>query len=185
MTTGSATGGLEGRIRVTASALMGIAALAGCSPALDWRESRPAAAGVLMMFPCRPETRERQVSLAGRPVRMQVHSCAAADTTFSLGVVDAGGPGEVTPLLAALQAGAAANVGSGTPAPRSFSAPGATPNPQSGLVHMAGHLPDGRAVILDAAFFVKGMRLYQASVIGEAFPDDASETFFKAIRIAP
>ena len=159
--------------------------LAGCAPALDWRETRPPGSGLTMLFPCRVERQERAVRLAGRLVAMAADSCRAAGATFSLATLDAGSPGAVTPVLAALRAGAVANVGASGAAAAPLAVDGTTPNPQSGLLHLAGRLPDGRPVSLHAAFFVKGMRLYQASVIGESIPDDASDTFFEAIRVAP
>ena len=36
-----------------------------------------------------------------------------------------------------------------------------------------GRLPDGRPVTAHAAFFVHGVRVYQATAIGEALPEDA------------
>lgn len=163
----------------------GLVTLAGCSPALDWREIRPEGSGVTMLFPCRPDRHERQVRLDDRTVRMQMHSCSASDATFSLGVIEASGPGEVTPMLAALRAGASANLAADGPVPLPIAVAGMTPNPESALLRIAGHLPDGRPVSLHAAFFVKGMRLYQASAIGKVIPANASDTFFEAIRISP
>lgn len=138
-----------------------------------------------MLFPCRPQSHERAVSLARQALRMRMYACRAADTTFSLGVVDVTSPGDVTPTLAAWRQATAANVAAGSPEHQPFGAAGLTPNPESGLIRHDGRLPDGRPVSLRAAFFVKGLRLYQASVIGKVVTDNASETFFEGIRSAP
>lgn len=162
-----------------------LAVLVACSPALDWREVRPEGSAVRALFPCRPEKHERSVRLGGGALRMELHSCAAAGSTFSLAVVDGGEPTRVEPLLAALKASVAANVGGGSPRAEPFAPPGATPNPSSALLSVQGRLPDGRAVTMHAAFFVHGVRIYQATAIGEALPEDALRSFFGAIKLTP
>ncbi|MEP6739548.1 MAG: hypothetical protein ABJA61_04170 [Caldimonas sp.] len=174
------------RVRTrAAAALLAGAALQACSPALDWRESRPEGSGVVMMFPCRPVRYERTVQLAGQSTPMQLHSCRAADNTFSLAVADASDPARVAPLLAALREQAVGNI-AGVAAPRPLPPiAGATPNAASALWRIEGKRPDGRRVVEHAAFFVKGLRLYQATVIGEAEPPGQEwfESFFAAIRV--
>ena len=160
------------------------AALVACSPALDWREVRPEGTGVTALFPCRLDKHERSVRVAGVDLRMQQHACDAAGSTFSLAVVDGAEPTRVEPLLAALKASVAANVG-GTALAEPFTPPGATPNPSSALLHVQGRLPDGRPVTLHAAFFVHGVRIYQAAAIGETLPEDAVRSFFGAIKLTP
>ncbi len=113
---------------------------------------------------------------------MQMHFCSAAGAAFSLAFVDASDPTRVTPLLARLRAAAAANVG-GTATVRTMVVPGATPNEQSALIRVEGHLPGGRGVVEHAAFFVKGLRLYQATALGKSLTTDALETFFSSIEI--
>ena len=79
---------------------------------------------------------------------------------------------------AANLAGAASELGA-------FSPPGATPNPRSARVAIVGKRPDGRRVVAQAAFFVKGLRLYQATVLNAdvAGGPEAADTFFGAIRL--
>jgi hypothetical protein len=167
------------RILLAAALLIAVVA---CTPTLNWRDTRPEGSGVAMLFPCRPDGHERTIRVAGDPLRMQMHSCRAAGAAFSLAFVDAPGAARVTPLLAEMRAAAAAHV-SGTVAVRAMVVPGATPNEQSALVRIEGRLPDGRAVVEHAAFFVKGLRLYQATALGESLTADALETFFGSIKI--
>jgi len=44
---------------------------------------------------------------------------------------------------------------------------------------------DRRPVTLHAAFFVHGVRIYQAAAIGETLPEDAVRSFFGAIKLTP
>jgi len=176
----------SGRLaRAAASVLSLLAALVGCSPAFDWREVRPAGSGVTALFPCRPDQHERTVRIAGADRRMQLHSCDAAGATFSLAVVDAAEPAAVEPLLAEMKASVAANLGGQASAAQPFAPPGATPNPASSLLRVAGRLPDGRPVAGGAGFFVHGVRVYQATAIGEALPEDSLTSFFAAIKLTP
>lgn len=137
-----------------------------------------------MLFPCRPDRHERPVRIGSADLRMQMHSCNAAGATFSIALVDAAQPAQVAPLLAELRSRAVANI-AGVAQPRPFQPPGATPNEHGGLLRIEGRLPDGRRVTEHAAFFVRGLRLYQATMIGGSLPADAVETFFGAIKVAP
>ena len=69
-----------------------LAILAGCTPSLDWRELNVEGSGVSALFPCRPENRVRQVSLAGMAVQMHLASCTASGSNFALSHLDAGDP---------------------------------------------------------------------------------------------
>src|SRR5688500_9515177 len=105
--------------------------LSACYPAFDWRESRPPDSGAVMMFPCRPDRQQRTATFEASALPMQLHSCKAAGSTFSLSVVDVDDPLRVSSLSTSLRQHLVANV-AGTaavlPLPRIV---GATPNPQS------------------------------------------------------
>ncbi len=161
-----------------------LVALAACTPALDWRAAHLEGSGVAMLLPCRPDRHERVVRLAGVDLRMQMHSCHAANASFSLTYVDAAQPAQVGALLDELRGRAVANI-AGVSTVRPFAVPGATPNERSAQLRIEGRLPDGKGVTEHAAFFVKGLRVYQASAIGEAVSADAVETFFGAIKVTP
>jgi hypothetical protein len=61
--------------------------------------------------------------------------------------------------------------------------PGMTPNARAALWHVAGRLPDGRAVTERAALFAYGTRVFQATMLGERLDAQAQETFFGALRV--
>lgn len=172
-------------VRDAAAALAVGAASLACSPVFDWRETRPEGSDAALMFPCRPVKQERTVRIGAAVLPMRLHSCSAGGASFALGTVDVADPAEVTPLLAAFRAQAAANLTGAATEQGAFSPPGATPNPQSARIAIAGARPDGRRVVAQAAFFVKGLRLYQATVLGadDAGGREAVDTFFGAIRL--
>ena len=163
-----------------------VVGLVACSPTFDWREARPLDSGAALMFPCRPDRHERMVVIGTATLRLQLSACTAGKATFSLATADAGDAAQVGPLLSALRSQAIANLGgmaSELPLP---AIAGATQNPHSARLRIVGKRPDGRPVVAHAAFFVKGLRLYQATVLDGDEPTgaEALETFFASIRLS-
>jgi hypothetical protein len=156
--------------------------LAACTPSLNWRQASLEGSGVTMLFPCRPERAERAVRVADAELRMRMHSCSAAGAAFSLAFVDIAQAARVAPVMDALRSAAQANVG-GTATARAWTAPGATPNEHGALLRIEGHRPDGRRVVEHVALFVRGLRVYQATALGEQIDHDALDTFFDSIRV--
>ncbi len=168
----------------TTIAALAAACLAfACSPALDWREVRPAGADIAALFPCKPERNSRTLALAGHRVRMEMFACSAGGATYALAYADLPEPGAVGPALSELRALAAANIGADPGVPAVQRVPGMTPQAQAGRVVLAGRLPDGAVVQEQALFFAKGLRAYQASVIGARLDGDAARGFFEALRL--
>ncbi len=116
---------------------------------------------------------------------MRLHSCTAAGSTFALAFADVADPARVTVLLEALRSQAIANVEGSATAASMASIPGSTPNAQSARLRIVGKRPDGHRVVEHAIFFVKGLTLFQATVIGADEPVDreAIDTFFGSIRL--
>lgn len=160
-----------------------LAALVGCSPVLDWREVRVDGDALTALFPCRPERHARNVAVAGANVRMDMAACAVAGTTFAASFVDLADPAAVTGVLKGFCQAAVANLGGAAPRQLPFTLAGMTPNAAAVRVLIAGRLPDGTVVQEHAAFFARGLRVYQVSVIGAA--PDAVEAFLSSLKFAP
>lgn len=79
------------------------AMLVACAPALDWRDVRPEGSGVLLLFPCKPDSQVRTLSLAGAPVRLALHACSTGGSTWALAVADVGDPARVGSALTELR----------------------------------------------------------------------------------
>ncbi len=164
-------------------ALTAVLVLAGCSPTLDWRETRPEGAGVVAMFPCRPDRHARPVVVAGASTRMEMLVCTAGGARFAVSFMDLADPAAVTPALAELRATALANIGGVQRGSEPAQVSGMTANSQAARLAMSGRLPDGTAVQEQAAFFVKGLRIYQASVIGAKLVPEMTDTFFAGLKL--
>ena len=159
--------------------------LTACSPALDWREVRPEAGGITLLFPCKPDHQARRLSLAGAEVRLVLHACNAGGATFALAFADVGDPAKVTPALTELEAATRRNMAASAPERLTLKVEGATPNAQSQRGSFRGRMPDGRAVVGQTAVFAKGTRVYQATLIGERIGIEAADTFFANLRPGP
>jgi len=159
--------------------------LAGCAPALDWRDVRPAGTAAILLMPCKPVTQERSLALAGAPVRLSLLACTAAGQTWGLAHADVADPTRVGAALEELRQSAAANVSGGTAHPLPLQVQGATPQAASLRLRFDGRLPDGRPVQMQVAVFAQGTRVFQATALGEHLEAEASETFFGSIRLQP
>ena len=162
-------------------AVVGAALLAGCSPSLDWREHRVADGQVAALFPCRPESRVRQVLLAGVKPEMHLESCTAGEANFALSHVNVGDPTRVEPVLRQLQAVLASNVGGALAEVGPAKVPGMTPNLLASRVRVTGAREDGSAITAEAVFFVCGTVIYQATMLGGRIDAEAADTFFAAL----
>lgn len=165
------------------------ALLAACAPALDWRELRPADSGGLqLLMPCKAVAQQRQVVLVGHALRLRLHACDAGDRTWAVAVGDVKDPAQVPAALLALREAAAANVGAIASQPVTLAVPGATPQPDSARVRLAGRRPDGAGVAVETAVFSRGTLVVQATVlgpkVGSGVAEDA-EAFFASLRFAP
>jgi hypothetical protein len=157
-------------------------AAAACAPTLDWREFVPEGSDVRVSFPCRPDRHARPVALAGTPVQMQMLVCSAGGATFALAFLDVADPARVGATLAELRRIAVGNVQGAAPQLAPLQVPGMTPNEQAARLSVSGRLPDGAAVQEHAAFFTRGLRVYQATVIGARPPPQAVDTFIAGLK---
>lgn len=162
--------------------LAAAAAAAGCAPALDWRDWRPAGFPLQMQLPCKPDSQRRPVPLAGATVALTLHACDAAGQTFALGAGDVGDPARVGPVLDALAEAAVRNIGA-EPAPgQPWQPAGATPHAAARRLAAQGRRPDGRPLRLVLGVFSHGTVVFQATAMGETLSDEAVEAFFASVR---
>jgi hypothetical protein len=169
-------------VRCCSAAWLALASLAACSPALDWREFVPEGGELSITLPCRPDRHARIVSISGAKVEMTMLVCSAGEATYAVSYFDVTDPARVSPALAEWRAVSVANVKATMPAPTPLPLRGATPNDQAGRIVVEGRLPDGAVVQEHAAFFVRGLRVYAATVIGAKPSPQAVEVFFGGLK---
>lgn len=165
----------------TRCAALLLAALAACSPTLDWREVRVDEAALRAQFPCRPERRVREVPIQGIPTRMEMVTCTADGITFATSHFAVTDPTTVSSAMDAVKAASVANIGGLVPKTSPYRLAGMTPNASSARLDVTGRRPDGEPVELHAVFLSRGLRIYQMSVLGKAPPPQAIDTFFAGL----
>ena len=158
-------------------------AVAACSPTLDWRQVRSDESGVVAMFPCKPQRYARQVPLASMTVDLRLASCTAKETTYAIAYASVAQPGQVSAAVEELRRAAAANIGAPAVTGTAWSVRGMTPNPLAEKLLMDGHDAKGQAVREQAVFFVKGLRVYQATMVGPVLDAEAADTFFSGLKL--
>lgn len=154
-----------------------------CSPALDWRQVRPDGWGLQATMPCRPDQQQRQVALAGFSVALSLVVCSAGGHSFALASADMADPARVAPALQALLLAAQANVQGQVLAEQPAAVPGMTPHPGALRRQLSGQMPDGRAVREQVQVFARGLRVFQATVVGPQAGPAQAEPFFEAIEL--
>jgi hypothetical protein len=165
------------------SVCLPIALLCACSPALDWRQVRPAGIDLEAMFPCRPATLSRVVELAQRRLEMAMHACAAGGSTYAVGALTLEDVRDVGPALAALREAAARNVGGSVTGTAAIQVPGTTPHAQAARVVLTGKRPDGTDVVEHLGVFARGNQVFQAMVVGNRPNPEAVSTFFDGLKV--
>jgi hypothetical protein len=173
------------RMKSPRNLLLIAALLCACSPALDWREVTPPELGVKALFPCRPASLTREVPVLQGRSQMILHACSAAGSTFALSSLALHDVRDVAAAIDFLFHSAARNLraGDGAGPGRPFEVPGMTPNPRAGYLVLKGRRPDDSAVTEHLLVFVRGPRVYQASVVGDAPDDSAVSTFFGGLKV--
>lgn len=160
-----------------------MAAAAGCSPALDWRDVALEGTPARIEMPCRPDRQTRRVMLAGTPVEWSVAVCQAGGLTWALAGADLREPARVGPALAALREGLLANLGRPVEQVMPLTVPGATPNPLSQRAQAQGRRPDGETLQVQYALVVRGTAVWQATVLGPALQREAADAFMESLRV--
>jgi hypothetical protein len=152
-------------------------ALVACSPSLDWREVRPAGAGVLALFPCKPELLTSPAT-AAEPARMGLARCKAAGFSFALSWAELPDPAQVAPALQQMREALATKLEARAEAPQALNVPGMTPNPQALSQRLSGGQQQARVAV-----FSRGAVVYQALMLGPRQNDTAWESFAGSLRL--
>ncbi len=162
--------------------LAGLAA--ACAPALNWRETQIVDAdGAVAMFPCKADRFARRVRLADTDVEMHLMSCSVDGVTFAVTHAVLPDAARSAQALAQLRATAVSNVGGAARSLGPVKVSGMTPGTQTERVQITGRRADGRPVAEEAAFVVKGLRVFQATVLGDKLDAEAVDTFLSGLKL--
>ena len=160
--------------------------LGACSPALNWRETRPKDIDILLTFPCKPQQIVQTVQLAGSMVKMSMTGCATDNMTFALAHADMKDPTKVGAALAVLHQAAVRNVAGNVTQSQPTDVARATRGLADALdLRIAGRSPTGQPLRERVVLFAQGSQVFQATTFANRsqYKDDAAQTFANSIRL--
>ena len=157
-------------------------ALAGCGPTFDWRSVPLPDTQLVAELPCRPGRFQRDITVAGTPLKLFMLSCEAGGVTYGVATADVGDPARVETVLRALRASAAAAIRSADSPAGALNMPGVTPFSGNSSAHLHGQRPDGETVEEAIRVFGRGTRVFQASAVGASLPEAAVKPFEDGLR---
>jgi hypothetical protein len=164
------------------SRALGLLVLAACTPTLDWRAVHLPDTELVAELPCRPGRFQRDVIVAGAPLKLFMLSCEAGGVTYGVATAEVGDPTRVDAVLVALAAGAQGAVRSHDATVSAFDLAGATPFRGNVSARLRGVRPDGEAIEESMRVFGRGTRVFQVSAIGATLPDAAAKPFEDGLR---
>lgn len=164
--------------------LVAILALAGCSPALNWREVRPEGTGLALLLPCKPDKAQKVVPLGGQATQLSMLGCDADGATFAVAIADVGDPLQTASVLALWQDLTLANMKATSDSRQSLplKIPGASPATPVTRLQAQGQRADGTAVSGQAAYFAQGSQLFQVVMYAPRIAPEVAETFFSSLK---
>jgi hypothetical protein len=163
-----------------------ILCVSACSPTLNWREFVPEGSGLRMTFPCSPDRHARRVALTGGgTLNMEMLVCSAGGATYAVSFMNVAQPSQVAATLNELRMTSIRNIQGRQLRVTSLQIQGMTPNVAAQQGVWSGRLPDGSVVQTHVAFFVRGLRVYQAMVMGAKPNPEAVNTFLSGLKFVP
>jgi hypothetical protein len=168
----------------TIQALVALASLWACTPTFDWRGVPLPDTQLVTELPCRPSRFQRDLALAGVPLKLYMLSCEAGGVTYGVATAEVGDPARVDAVLHALRDSVTATLRSAEPRVAALNLSGTTPFSGNVSVHLHGERPDGQTVEESVRVFARGTRIYQASAIGPVLPEAALKPFEDGLRFA-
>lgn len=113
---------------------------------------------------------------------MHLASCSADGVTYALSHAELSDPMRIAAALEALRALAASNIGGQATVVSPLNVPGMTPHPLAQRLAIRGGI-EGRVLQAEVGVFTRGLRVYQATVIGEKLDSQGTDTFFTGLRL--
>ncbi len=180
-----AIGGCRDRRSRKALALVAwptLAAAVACVPAFDWRSVRLPETQLVAQLPCRPGRFQREMVVAGAPLKLFMLSCEAGGVTYGVATAEVGDAARVEATLAELAAGARTALRARDAEFASFKLAGATPFQGNVSARLRGMRPDGATAEESLRLFARGTRVFQVNAIGPALPEAVVKPFEDELR---
>ncbi|KQV88528.1 hypothetical protein ASD15_25915 [Massilia sp. Root351] len=174
--------------RTAIGAALAAAAVSGCSPKFDWRDFRSAEAPYAVLFPGKPATHTRSISLGGETVKMQMAAAEVDGVTFAVGAAEMADAAQAQAAITAMKNTMVANIGGTVTAEKQASAAassGGVSQQQQSIDVEAKGARNGEALRLVGRFIARDKRVYQLVVIGKDkhMVNDEIDTFMRSFKL--
>jgi len=169
--------GCQRTLRRTIAGLVALAPLWACTPTFNWRSVKLPDTQFVTELPCRPSRFQRDVVVAGTPLKLFMLSCETGGVTYGVATAEVGDPARVDSVLRGLRDSAAAAIRSADSRSGALNLRGATPFSGNSSAYLHGQRPDGEAVEESIRVFARGTRVFQASAVGATLPEAALKPF--------
>jgi hypothetical protein len=150
--------------------LCAAAVLAGCSPTYNWRDYHSQDAPYSVMFPDKPATHTRKVTLDGFEVSMNMAAAEVEGTIFAVGSAEAPSDEQADAALTAMQTALVRNIGATVESEKPgklSSAANAGAARARAVDLVANGIQRGQPIRLVAHLESRNRRVYQVIVIGK------------------
>ena len=161
----------------------GCLALTACSPALNWREVRLEPSALVAMLPCKPDQGARAVSLAGQNLSMHMMGCEADSTTFAVSYVDLPDATQAATVQAQWQTAMLGNMRATQNLQSPLNIKGVVGATGAVQLQAQGTQPDGRAVVAQGVWFIRGAQVFHAVMYAAKLNPEAADAFFTGFRL--
>lgn len=154
--------------------------LNGCDPTLNWREVRSDDAGYTALFPAKPTSFERAVSLDGLQVMMNMTAAEADGVSFAVATAIIEDEGQRAKALIAMQTAMLRNIRGEITEKKTVNVKGGATAIQIHATGQAGQA--GTPLVLFARFVMHESRVFQVIALGpkEKLSAEAADTFLSS-----
>lgn len=157
--------------------------LLACSPSLNWREVRLGGGELKAVLPCKPDQAQRRQSLAGYDIELAMQGCEAGGALYAISVAELATPAQAQQVQAQWQTNLLATLQAQGSSRQAFAIRGANAQPEALQLQASGRSAEGRALTVQAVWFMRGTRLYHAAIYAERLTAEMSEPFFGGMEL--
>lgn len=170
------------RFRIVVAIVCAFGLVSGCGPTFNWRETAIGDTHLQALFPCKPETRQRQVSLADQRVDLTMRSCDTGGVTLAVGHASLADPRQTTRVLAQWRDATLAGMRA-DPASVAAVAPDRLQRlPSLIAARASGKSPDGEPLIVQGLWFAQDSEVFAALLYARSVSPEVVESFFSGLR---
>lgn len=157
--------------------------LAGCDPALNWREVRSSDSGYTVLMPAKPTSFERSVDLDGLQVMMNMTAAEADGASFAVATAEVADDAQRTSALMAMQTAMTRNIQGEITEQKTLTMKNGATAIQIRATGKAAR--DGQEKVMYARFLIYEKRVFQVVALGpkDKLDSETADTFLNSFTL--